>query len=148
MVGKYHHICWLISFIVVWFIITYRSKKTEKKIKNIVKDPKMKFWGNAVGGCYFISYIILIFYSLNILSLEHNGFLLLYRIAICGTIISCITEIVMIIVSKRLRIPINTIILAVADESKTAPFFIRFFRIIGPMLLLISGAVFICTKLR
>ena len=145
MNGIFHSLVWFICFSVVWLIITYRSKKTEKEINKILEEPKMKFWGNTIGGCYFMSYLILIFYALHRLSIEHSGLLLLYRMAIYGTIISCIVEAMMFIISQKMRISINKIILSVAGEGKVSPYFIQFVRIIGPMLLFVYCIIYVCT---
>lgn len=134
----------IIHFIILslWLsIFRHQSKQTKIRIKKILHNKKLIKYADMIGSLSGGGYLLILLYSVYRLPIEEDGIRFLYRLAVYGSIVSCLSEVMMFVVSKWLKEPISNIILAMAYAGKCALWAVHLHRIIAPVLLLVYGIV-------
>ena len=143
MSGYMHYLICSILYGIVWYIMTRQTKREKKRMKKISHNKELKFYSDLLGCVLAGGYFIVFMYSIALLPSEHDGFKFLFRMAVFGSIVSCLFEIILFIISKTLKISTSDIILSAAYIGHFSTWVVHFFRIIGPILLLIYGFMFL-----
>ena len=138
-----HRLICSILFGIVWYIMTRQTKREKKRMKKISHNEKLKFYSDLLGCVLAGGYFIVLMYSIVLLPAEQDGFKFLYRMAVFGSIVSCLFEIMLLIISRILKISTSDIILSAAYIGHFSTWVVHFFRIVGPLLLLIYGFIFL-----
>lgn len=138
-----HRIIHFIVFILISSVVNHQSKQTKIRIKKILHNKKLIKYADAIGCFLGGGYLLILLYSVFQLPIEKDGIRFLYRLAVYGSIVSCLSEAMLFVVSRVLKEPINNIVLAMAYSGKCALWVIQLFRIIAPVLLLVYGMVYL-----
>lgn len=134
-------------FLIIGGLVTYQSEKTKKKMKTLMATfPQLKFWGKVVGGAYAASCLIILLYATYQLTVEHDGLLFFYRLAVYGCMACCVLEMAMFLLSRKFKVSPSAIVLSAAHAAKASPLFFQFLRVTAPLLLLAYGVVSYCSS--
>lgn len=134
-------------FLIIWELVTTRSKKTKKKMgKLMAAFPQLKFWGKVAWGAYAASCFIILLYAFYRLSIEQDGLLFLYRLAVYGCMACCVLEVAMLLLSRIIKVPMSDMALSAAYAAKVSPLFFQFLRMSAPLLFLVYGVISYCSS--
>ena len=139
-----YYLIWIILYVGIGGITIRKSRKEERKVKELKRDARLKLYGRLVYYICMTSYAVLIMYAIYWLSIEHDIYLFIWRMAIYGIGISCIVEMMLYIGTRLTDASRKNILLIAADTEKKALWYMYLFRFMGPICGVLYVIAYIC----